>query len=173
MATHNSAATVARIEAAWSDLIAAVAAGRRMDQACEAASLMPDQVRVYRVTRPEREREWQSARKQSAEAFADKVLEILEGPIADGAVARAKMDGWKWLASKRDPASYSDKQQVDINVKHVDLTRIIEAANARILAGRAPVTIEHNTGEHSASRALDHARAQGLLPAPGELADLL
>lgn len=166
--------TIARIEAGWQTVLAAVAAGRRMDQACEAIGLNPDHMRVYRATRPDKEREWQAARKQSAEAFADKAQDIVEGPMMDAQAARVKIDFYKWLASKRDPQGFSDKAMVDINVKHVDLTRIIEAANARILAGRAPVTIENNSGSDPASRALEQRELPtALLPSPGALADLL
>lgn len=142
MATRIGPETIARIEANWDTLIDAVAGDGQIQESCKALGLSTDQVRVYRMARPEREREWQMAREQSADAFAEKVVEIANNPGADSGIARVRMDAYRWLASKRNPRVYSDKQTLDVNVKTVDLTRIIQDANARLAAATAGRVIE-------------------------------
>jgi hypothetical protein len=168
-----SAETVARIEREWAGLLAKVAEGEPIGASIRAVGLSPDMVRIYRGMKPQRDVEWQRAREQSADAFADKVVDVVDGN-GDPADKRVKMDAYRWIAAKRNPKQYSDKAQLDINVKTVDLTRIIEAANARLASVRRdalPIMdaeiVPHNS-EASGVRAHDtHA-----LPAPS-LADLL
>ncbi len=137
MATRISAETAARIEKAWPYLLDALAAGEVMAPVYKAAGLTADQVRVWRVAGgPERATEWDSAREQSADAYADRAVEVANNPGVDSGIARVRLDALKWLASKRNPRQYSDKATLDVNVRTVDLTRIIEAANARLLAAR-------------------------------------
>lgn len=142
MSTRIGPDTVRRIEEAWPDLIAAVAGTGSIAAACERLKIDPAHVRVYRIGRPDKDDEWQRAREQSADYFADQVLEIANSAGADHAIARVRIDAYRWLASKRNPKVYSDKAQLDVNVRTVDLTRIIQDANARLAAARAPRTIE-------------------------------
>ena len=142
MATRISEETAARIAQAWPDLIAAVAGTGRIDHACSAAGLSTDQVRVYRMARPDAEKEWQTAREQSADYYADQVAAIADNPGADSGTARVRMDAYRWLAAKRNPKAYNDKSTVDVNVRTVDLTRIIQDANARLAAAQAGRIIE-------------------------------
>lgn len=142
MATRISEETAARIEAAWPDLLDQLAAGEVMAPHYARHGLTADQVRVWRVREDQRSKEWDAAREQSAEAYADRVAEIIDNTGADSGIARVKIDGLKWLASKRNPRVYSDKSQVDVNVRTVDLTRIIQDANARLAAARAGRVIE-------------------------------
>lgn len=143
MATRLSDATRMRIAAAYPGLLDALAAGAIMADYYQAARVSADQVRVWRMEDQARELEWQAAREQSADAYADQISEISNNPGFDSGIARVKIDGLKWLASKRNPKTYSDKAQLDVNVRTVDLTRIISEANAR-LAGRVPRVLEHD-----------------------------
>lgn len=137
MATRISEATAARIAAAWPGLLDALAAGEVMAPHYAAAGVSADQVRVWRVSRgPSAAAEWDSAREQSADAYADRAAEVANNPGTDSGIARVRLDALKWLAAKRCPRTYSDKATLDVNVRTVDLTRIIEAANARLLAAR-------------------------------------
>lgn len=129
--------TKAQVAHAWPDLIVAVAEGEHIGDACAAAGLTRHDVRHYRLQNAEAEREWQSAREQSADEYADQVASIASNPDLDAARARVKLDALRWLAAKRNPRIYSDKATLDVNVRTVDLTRIIEAANARLAAQRA------------------------------------
>lgn len=142
----------------------AVAAGDSIGDACKAAGVSRHDVRHYRLANPEASREWDLAREQSADAYADRIAELAESPGADANQARVRIDAYKWLASKRNPRVYSDKQQVDVNVKTVDLTRIIEQANARLAASRNP---------ELAARAAAAVDAQVLHAALPQLEDLL
>ena len=138
MATRISDETRARIAAAYDDLLDRMAAGLEMAEAYEAAGVKADQVRVWRLEDKsgEREKAWQAAREQSADAYADKVAEIANKPGIDGAIARVRMDAFRWLASKRNPRTYSDKQSLDVNIRTLDLTRIIGDAQARLAAAQ-------------------------------------
>lgn len=145
MTTRISDATRARIAQVWPDLLDQLAAGAVMGPIYTAAGLTADQVRVWRMelgAAGERENQWQSAREQSADAYADKVVEVANSPGSDSGIARVKMDAWRWLAGKRNPKAYSDRAQLDVNVRTVDLTRIIESANARLAASQAGRIIE-------------------------------
>ena len=140
MATRIGDATRARIAAAYGDLLDALAAGDEMAPHYTAAGVSADQVRVWRMEQGasgERETQWQAARQQSADAYADRVAAIAYNPGSDSGIARVQMDAFRWLAAKRNPHYYNDKAQLDVNVRTVDLTRIIQDANARLAAARA------------------------------------
>ena len=107
------------------------------------------------MARPEREKEWQIAREQSADYFADRVLEVANNPDADSGIARVRMDAYRWLASKRNPHVYSDKQTVNLNVKTVDLTRVIQDAQARLAAARQPRVIEGEVSRPQIAQAIE------------------
>ena len=136
MATRISDETAARIEKAWPDLLDQLAAGEVMAPHYARHAVSADQVRVWRVREQGRSVEWDAAREQSAEAYADQVAEIINKPGADSGIARVKIDGLKWLASKRNPRGYSDRVDHNVTVRTIDLTRIIEAANARLASAR-------------------------------------
>jgi hypothetical protein len=153
-----------------------MASGGRVDLACAAAGIKPDQLRAFRVARPALNAEWQLAREESADAFAEKGLAELEKELPTQAAvgaARARADYYRWLASKRNPRTYSEKAQLDVNVKTIDLTRIIEAANARIIESQAVRVIGHKTGSDHASPARVPALHDATHNSQAELADLM
>jgi hypothetical protein len=61
----------------------------------------------------------------------------------DPAHARNAIDTLKWAAKTRNPKVYSDKAVIDMNIRTVDLTRIITEAAARLAVHRAGRVIEH------------------------------
>jgi hypothetical protein len=80
------------------------------------------------------------AQEESAEALIDEYLIELERKPkdkVDAANKRTRLEMLKWIISKRNPRMYSDKMLHDVTVKTIDLTRIINAAEARLVA-RAP-----------------------------------
>jgi hypothetical protein len=91
---------------------------------------------MYRLEDAAADKEWQLAREESADHFADQVGEIANNPGIDSGSARVRMDGYRWLAAKRNPTAYNDKAQLDVNVRTIDLTRIIGDAQARLAASR-------------------------------------
>lgn len=126
----------AKIARAWPDLLYAVASGGNIGEACAAAGVSRSAVYAYQAEFPEARTQWERAREESADSFADMVAGILNNPIDDAQVARVRMDGYRWLAAKRNPRVYSDKQQIDMNVRTVDLTRVIADARKRLEASR-------------------------------------
>ena len=115
-------------------------------------------IRAYRDASPQARTEWDSAREESADALFDEAMAIARNkgapwldkdgkpvldkhdrPIIiapDAALARTHVDTLKWAARIRNPRLYGDKAQLDVNVRTIDLTRIIEAANARLASAR-------------------------------------
>lgn len=143
MATRIGTETIARIEAAWPALIDAMESGADMTPIHKAHSVSRDQVRVYRLQNAERDREWCIAREQGADVYADQIAAIANDPVMpDSNAARVRIQALQWLASKRNPARYSDKHQLDVNVKTVDLTAVIMDANKRLAAAQVGRVIE-------------------------------
>jgi hypothetical protein len=130
-----------RITAAWPALLDRIAAGDPIGEAIKAAGFTGGQLRAYRALSPEADSEWQRAKEESADALADDIRAEANNRTADPAFARVRIDALKWLASKRNPRVYNDKAQLDVNVRTVDLTRIISEANQR-LAQRSPRILE-------------------------------
>lgn len=142
MTSRISADTAARIAAAWPDILAGLASGRLVRDVLKDAGLTADMLRAYKAASAEARTQWDDAREQSADAFMDEALEVANNDKADPAHARVKIDTLKWAARIRNPRLYGDKAQLDVNVRTVDLTRIIEAANARLAAAQAGRVIE-------------------------------
>lgn len=161
MATKISPELAAQVRAAWPALLAKIEGGANIQKAIESVGLKREWIRAFKKLEPGAQAEWDDAREHSADAFTDEGLDIARNPVKiiapgeegnetgtqpliiriDPAFARVHVDYLKWIAAKRNPRSYSDKAQLDVNVRTVDLTRIISEANAR-LAGRVPRVIE-------------------------------
>lgn len=181
MAIRISPETAARVRDAWPSMLAAVASGAGIKKTIEQHGLKTDWVRAFRGMDATAEAEWVKAKEESADALSEEGLEIARNPIKviqpgepgnedgtkpliiriDPAFARVHVDYLKWLAAKRNPRTYSDKAQLDVNVRTLDLTRIIEAANARLAGAPRARILEHN------------APALELLAPALKLADLL
>lgn len=164
MTTRISEQTRAQIRMAWPDILARLAAGDLVKDATKPFSRQ--EIACYRLTEPNAQAEWDSAREQSADAFMDEAMDIararaeplrdMKGELilgkdgqpliipTDSAHARTHIDTLKWAARIRNPRLYGDKAQLDVNVRTVDLTRIISEANARLAAGSRGRIIEHN-----------------------------
>lgn len=130
--------TRARIAAAWPDILNKVAAGELVGETITAAGFSREMIRAYLASVPGARQEWDDARMESADAFFDQAQAIASKPSKDPKAARVQLQALQWLAGKRNPRVYGDRAQLDVNVKHVDLTRVIEAAQARLAAARAP-----------------------------------
>ena len=142
MQTTLGQETAAKVAAAWPEILGAVASGANIGKACAAIGIKREWVYAYQLNRPTAREEWERAKELSADYYADQVAELVANNSAEPNATRVRIDGLKWLAAKRNPKAYSDKAQLDVNVRTVDLTRIIEAANARLAAAQAPRVIE-------------------------------
>jgi len=139
--TRISQETRARMFAAWEGILGKVADGALVGKTLESAGFSREMLRAF-LYDPERKKEWDTARELSADAFFDQAQEIANSCDADPKAARVRLQALMWLASKRNPRVYSEKAQLDINVRTLDLTPIISAANARLAASRVPMVIE-------------------------------
>jgi hypothetical protein len=139
-----------------------IASGELVTNVLRAHGITAGEKRGYLARVPAARQQWDEARECSADAYYDEALDVARGqrvrtagndasehatPARDPQEARLLVDTLKWAARIRNPRLYSDKQTLDVNVRTVDLTRIIQDANARLAASRPPALIEHATGE--------------------------
>lgn len=158
--------TIARIAAAWPDMLAKIAAGEQVGKTVDAAGFNRDLVRAYLANVPNARAEWDEAREASADAFFDQAQEIANSTDGDPKIARVRLQALQWLAGKRNPRVYGERMSHDVTVKHVDLTRVIEAAQARLAGARAPALRDVSDAELVPSLALP-AAAQRLMDGEG------
>lgn len=169
MTTRISEETRTRIAVAWPQILRAIADGDLIKDVLGAAGISRHELNAYKSGNARLVAEWDAAREASADSFMDQALEeaLADKTQFEAAHVRTRIDTLKWAARIRNPRAYGEKQQLDVNVKTVDLTRIIEAANARVQAAQVARVIPHNS---EADRA--HVRALPALLAPA-VADLL
>jgi hypothetical protein len=177
MTTRISEDTRAAIKTAWPEILSALAAGELVRDVLARLNLKPEWLRAYRASEPGARQEWEDAREDSAHAFMEEAMTTARAPTRiiikegkedeqllisrlDPAHARNLIDTLKWAARIRNPRLYSDKASIDVNVKTVDLTRIITDANARLAAAQV-------------GRIIDGQVMRRALAAPVELSDLL
>jgi hypothetical protein len=139
-----SAELQARIAQAWPTILRRVAAGAIIGHELQAHGLTRESVRLFMLKAPEARKEWDAAKEDSANAFFDDAVEITY-TARDGKLARAQADLLLRFAGMRNPRVYRESKQVDLNVRTVDLTRIIQDANNRLAAARAPALIDRAT----------------------------
>ena len=159
MAQRISDETRARIAQAWPDVCAALADGELVSKVLEAHAITQTQKRVYLAETPGARREWDDAREASADAYMDRALEEAMANYSkeEAGHARTRIDTLKWAARIRNPRLYGDKAQLDVNVRTVDLTRIISEAQARLEASR----IVGRVIEHEGARRLEIGQGGG------------
>ena len=120
-----------------------MADGQLVRDALDDAGISRDMLRKFLADDAGARAEWDSARERSADAFMEQALDAANNRGLDPAHARVRIDTLKWAARIRNPRLYGDKAQLDVNVRTVDLTRIIEAANARLAAAQGGRILEH------------------------------
>jgi hypothetical protein len=133
--------TRARIAQAWPGLLSRIAGGGLIGRELQALGVERDSVRAYMASTQDARKEWDEAREASADAFFEDAVEITYNST-DPKLARAQVDALLRFAARRDPRRYSERQTLDVNVRAVDLTRIISEANARLAAREAGRVIE-------------------------------
>ena len=143
--TRISDATREKVRKAWPAILEGLADGKLIRDVLAQHGVSRDVLRLWLAEDQGRRTEWDLARERSADAFMDEAIEAAYNRELDPAHARMRVDTLKWAARIRNPRLYGDKAQLDVNVKTVDLTRIIEAANARLIASQAGRVIEHET----------------------------
>lgn len=152
---------VALLRAAWQDMCAALAAGELIKTILASRGLTPDDLRAFLRAEPGARAEWDTAREASADSYFDELMESARDPKPrDWQQARLYQDALKWAARIRNPRLYSDKSTIDVNVKTVDLTKIIQDANARLLAQRQGRIINAEPMSNNRESSPDLAHAQ-------------
>lgn len=136
MPTRISAETIARLTASWELLLQDVADGKPIQAAIRARGFSPDMVRAYKRDVANAREQWDDARQQSADAFADEILATIDNSGMDPQHARVRVDALKWLAAKRNPRVYSERVDHNLTVRTVDLTKVIADARERVRARR-------------------------------------
>ena len=131
-----SPATHERIAAAWDGVLDKIAAGELIGETIKRAGFSREMVRAYLRDTPGAREEWNEAREASADALYDQVLAIADNPGSDPKAARVKLQALMWAAGVRNPRVYGNKASMTLDVRTVDLTAIISAANARLEAQR-------------------------------------
>lgn len=135
--------TRARIAAVWHIMLDDMASGALVERTHTKHGLSRGEIRAYLATTAGARQEWDEAREASADAFMDEAVDIAFNYSLDAADARARADILKWAARVRNPRLYGDRAALDVNVRTVDLTRIIEAANARLASAVGGRVLEH------------------------------
>jgi hypothetical protein len=156
-------AILERLLKAWPQFIVRLAAGDLVRDILKDYDVSRGVLYGYLAANPAAKREWDMAREASADSLYDEAMDNARADV-DKELAqhvRTRIDTLKWAARIRNPRLYSDKSQVDVNVKTVDLTSIIRDAQARLEARQQGRLIEgtaYNCDESNAS----HARGPAL-----------
>ena len=137
MPSRIGAETAAKCAAAWPDVLARIAGGSTIAEAVAAHGLEPQHLFAFRTGDEQRRQAWEDARRASADSFADEALATARNADLDSAHARVLTDTLKWAAAKRNPDHYADRSRHDVNVKSLDLTPILERAEARLQLAQA------------------------------------
>ena len=153
---------------------ARLAAGELVRDVLQRHQVTDTMKRAYLASEPGARAEWDEAREASADAYHDEAVAVARGipytgetgDARDANEKRLHVDTLKWAARVRNPRLYSDKATLDVNVRTVDLTRIISEAQARLEASRA---IGGRVIEHGATRVLEIAERGGGGGDPQEL----
>jgi hypothetical protein len=104
------------------------------------AGISRDVLRVFLAEDPAARAHWEQAREASADHLFDEAMATAYNEALDPQHARVRVDTLKWAARIRNPRLYGDRSSVDVNVRTIDLTRIIQDANQRLIASRqAPI----------------------------------
>ena len=157
-----------KARAAFPDLLAGIAAGELIKDLLAKHGLQRKTVSRLIVADRELHRQWDEARESSADAFMDEAMDVARSDIDKEYAqhARTRIDTLKWAARIRNPRLYGDRSSVDLNVRTIDLTRIIQDANARLAAQQQGRIIEGTSNNCGALPALAHAQtAPELQPA--------
>jgi len=145
MPTRISKETRAAIERAWPDILTRFADGQSLKAICSEYPFGRDAVLAFRRGDAALTEEFEQARRDSADALLDEIIETISSPDGDRSRAahdRNRINALIWLAEKRDPDRYSQRMRADINVTKVDLNRIIDEANQRLITYQQARTIE-------------------------------
>ena len=137
MATRISAETAAKCAAAWPEALARIRDGELVAKVAEAYGLTRSMLWAYRAGSPELRAEWAEAMHDSADALFEDAIETARSPDVEPRRAQVICNMLTLAAEKRDPERYAQRSRHDVNVKSLDLTPILERAEARLQLAQA------------------------------------
>jgi len=127
--------TAAKLEQLWPSILACVASGERYSVILERIGISYESMRAWRSQSPERRQQWDEARRESAAALLERMLDMVYNLGAlDPARARVQLDSLKFLVEKLDPDRYGQRTRVD--VRHIDMSETLRLAAERASAWR-------------------------------------
>lgn len=134
MPTRISEGTRAKCAAAWDDIMARISGGETVFDACAAHGLTRAMLWAYRADSEQLREAWKDALRDSADALFDEMLATARNSRLDSRHARVKCNALMWAAEKRDPDRYAPRSKHDLTVKTLDLSPILQRAEARLRA---------------------------------------
>lgn len=149
-----------KVRAAWPEILVGLASGDLVKDLLATHQLSRNAVSRLILSDPKARQEWEEAREASADAFMDEAMTIARSEVDRERAQHAKthIDTLKWAARIRNPRLYGDRSAIDLNVKTIDLTRIIQDANARLMAAQQGRIINGTSNNCDEPRALAHAQ---------------
>lgn len=160
MANGLSDETRAAVAAAYPDILLRLAAGDLVKDILKEKGFTRQDLDRYKLSTPGAIAAWDIHREASADSIFEEAMVAARTPV-DKEYAqhhRTYIDTLKWAARIRNPRLYSDKSQVDVNVRTLDLTKIISDANARLAASKEPRLINGMDNNRDASDIHTHAQ---------------
>jgi hypothetical protein len=142
----------------WPDILDKIRHGARIDLTAAEYDLTRADLWAYRHAKPDLVAQRYDAIKDSADAFVDQMVRVMDDAGKDAKAARVRLAGLQWIAEKRDPDRYGQRTRADINVKTVDLTAIIRDANARLAAAKQGQIIDVTPSNSGAGDVRAHAQ---------------
>jgi hypothetical protein len=89
---------------------------------------------TWAATNAEFQQQYARTRDASADVFADRVANLAwmaEDGQTDPQAAKVAMDGYKWVAARRNPRKYSERMQVSgLDEKPIETAPVISASDA-------------------------------------------
>ena len=137
MPSRIGAETAAKCAAAWPDILARIRDGELVAKVAGAYGLSRSMLWAYRAGSPELRKEWLEVMHDSADALFEDAIETARDTEIDPKRARVLCDMLTLAAEKRDPERYARRERHDVNVKSLDLTPILERAEARLQLAQA------------------------------------
>jgi hypothetical protein len=135
------------MDKAWPVITSRIAAGAIIGRELEAHGFTRGDARHYMLGDPEARKQWDAAKEESANTYFDDAVDIIYTE-RDAKLARARADLLLRFAAMRNPRVYRESKQVTLDVRTIDLTKIVNDAEARHrahLAAARPALIDHTT----------------------------
>ena len=137
MASRIGAEQAAKVAAVWPDVLSRLRVGELVSVVAESYDLSRGDLWAYRNADPNLRGAWADAMLDSADALCEIALETASNTDIDAKRAQVMCNMLMLVAEKRNPERYAQRSRHDINVKTLDLTPILQRAEARLALAQA------------------------------------